>query len=352
MNLNKVREELANAFLSSLKEDRLPWHAMWFTAVPENAVTGVRYRGINSFWLSFVAQDKGYVDPRWCTFKQAEKLGWHVKKGEKSTPIEFWSLYDKVQKKYIERSEAERIIKKDPDREKDMVLSSRTYCVFNGEQIEGIPELTFKSDVDINAVRSKRDTLLTNMGLKFTEGGGEAYYSPHSDRINMPLEKTFVDTYGYMSTFLHECGHATGHSSRLDRDLSGFFGDTSYAKEELRAEIASAFTSQALGFGGGANALTSVLDNHKAYIQSWIKDIEDKPNELFAAIKDAETISDYLLEKGEFLKDLAREAEPDHAPATLDELIANAKHRSPPAPDGPDALELTITPKSNEPARA
>lgn len=312
---NKLREKMTEAFLACLKEDKLPWHAMWNSMRPQNAITGKNYRGINSFWLSFVADDKGYTDHRWCTFKQAEDKGWHVKKGEKSSHIEFWSLYDKQQRKYIEQQEARRIIEQDSTREPDIVLSCRTYCVFNAQQIEGIPELAHKSSVDIEDVRAKRDVLLNNMDVKFREGGSEAYYEPKRDRITMPPEATFVDTYGYMSTFLHEAGHATAAPSRLNRDLSGSFGSESYAKEELRAEIASAFTSQALGFGREGNDLTAGLDNHKAYIQSWIADIENKPNELFAAIKDAENISDYLLEHGEFLKEQPREEEKEASSA-------------------------------------
>ena len=303
MKQNKLREQIAEQFIAALQEDKLPWHAMWFNARPENAITGKRYRGINSFWLSFIAEFRGYSDNRWCTFKQASEKGWHVKKGEHATQIEYWRLFDKKQKKYIESLEARMIIEADPDREKDIILSCRTYSVFNGQQIEGIPELLVSSQVDIESVRAQRDVLLRNMELGFHEGGTEAFYRPSTDSITMPPDKFFKDSYGYMSTFLHECGHATGHSKRLNRNLGGHFGSDSYAKEELRAEIASAFTSQALGFGREAEDLSGALDNHKAYIQSWIRDIKDQPNELFAAIKDAEKISDYLLEKGEFFKE-------------------------------------------------
>ena len=87
----------------------------------------------------------------------------------------------------------------------------------------------------------------------------------------------------------------------------------------MRAEIASAFTAQTLGFKGVENA---TMDNHKAYIQGWVQCIKDKPNELFAAIKDAEKISDYLIEKGEFeLPEKAAELEP-----VLDETIATAEN--------------------------
>lgn len=311
MKQNKLREKITEQFIASLQEDKMPWHAMWFTARPVNAVSDKKYRGINSLWLSFVADVMGYKDHRWCTFKQAQEHGWHIKKGEHASQIEYWYLYDKVQKKSIDQREASKIISVDPNREKDIILSCRMYSVFNGDQIEGIPELEIvsSSKVDIDSVRAQRDILLKNMGLDFRERGSEAYYTPAADRITMPPDTFFVDSYGYMSTFLHECGHATGHESRLNRDLSGKFGSEDYAKEELRAEIASAFTSQALGFGRGASDLSGAMNNHKAYIQSWIKAIQDQPNELFAAIKDAEKISDYLLEKGEFLKEFGLESE-------------------------------------------
>lgn len=327
MKQNKLREQIAEQFIAALQEDKLPWHAMWVNKRPQNAITEKKYRGINSFWLSFIADIKGYSDNRWCTYKQAQSQGWQVRKGEHATQIEYWRLYDKVQKRYIEQFEANLIIQQDPDREKDIILTCRTYSVFNGAQIEGIPELIVPTNIDINMVRAQRDVLLKNMDLKFHEGGTEAYYRPSADSITMPPDKFFADSYGYMSTFLHECGHATGHSKRLNRDLSGRFGSPSYAKEELRAEIASAFTSQALGFGSAAEDLSGAMDNHKAYIQSWIEVIQDQPNELFAAIKDAEKISDYLLEKGEFLKETSKEVT---APAkeSLSEKIKNASSRA------------------------
>jgi len=327
MKMNKLREQLAQSFLDSLNEGRLPWHATWRVMRPENAITGKNYRGINSFWLSLIGAAEGYKDPRWCTFKQAQKQGWAVKKGEKGTCIEFWSLYDKKERKTVERSEANRIIQKDPDREEDFILMSRTYTVFNAEQIKDIPEIPFTNNVDIDLVRANRDTLLQNMNLNFREGGTEAYYAPFTDCITMPPDAFFKDTYGYMATLLHEAGHATGHQSRLNRDLSGGFGSESYAKEELRAEIASAFTAQALGLGE-SSIDPSTINNHKAYIQSWIKCIEDQPNELFAAIKDASEISDYLLEKGEFLIDLELDDLEEEITPSLDEQLISAAARS------------------------
>lgn len=320
---NSLRDKIAEEFVQALSENQLPWRSMWASQRAYNPTTEKNYRGVNAMWLSYQAMAKGYTDPRWCTFKQAADKGWHVKKGEKGTSVEFWSVYDTKTRKALSLDEADKLVREDPARKDDLRIMEKHYTVFNAQQINGIPQLAPQNtEVDITAIRAQRDTLIKNMGLAFHEGGDQAFYRPSDDSITMPPDKAFKDDYGYMSTLLHECGHATGHESRLNRDLSGRFGSESYAKEELRAEIASAFTSQALGFGAEGAGLSNAMDNHKAYIQSWAKAIQDSPKELFAAIKDAEKIADYLIEKGEFeLPERAAEIEP---PA-LDDQIESAR---------------------------
>lgn len=299
---NSLRDALAKKFVQALNEDQLPWRQMWASQRAYNASTGKDYHGINAMWLAVQAGEHGYTDPRWCTYNQANAHGWSIKKGEKGTKVEFWSQYDTKTRQTLTQAEADKIISEDPEREKDMYMMAKRYTVFNAEQIRGIPPLEKQETVDMVEVAAQRDTLLRNMGLSLREGGNEAYYEPASDTITMPASHTFQSEYGYMSTLLHEAGHATGHESRLNRDLSGGFGSEQYAKEELRAEIASAFTAQALGMHGNDDepAMQNYMTNHKAYVQSWSKAIKDAPHELFLAIKDAEKISDYLIEKGEF----------------------------------------------------
>ena len=96
---NKLREELAQKFLEALSQGQLPWHACWATGRPENAINGKIYRGINALALSYTADDRGYTDPRWCTYNQAREKGWQVRKGEKSARVEYWAYYDTKEKK-------------------------------------------------------------------------------------------------------------------------------------------------------------------------------------------------------------------------------------------------------------
>ncbi len=303
--MNKMRQEMIDAFLAALQEDRIPWHRTWTAipvSVPRNAVKDTEYRGVNRFWLLHMAERNGYSDPRWCTYKQAKDNGYQVRKGEKGTHVEFWSLYDRKTKTKISEAEAD-ILRQElsPEEYAERIKPvANTYTVFNAEQIEGIPKLPEEAvktyELDEGGLVQMRETLLENMGVLFQEGGEKAFYRPSEDCIHLPEIRRFESEYDYMATLLHEAGHATGHEGRLHRPTSVEFGTPSYAKEELRAEIASAFTAQALRLSQSG----SHMDNHKAYIQSWIKILKNEPDELFRAIRDAEKISDYLIEKGEF----------------------------------------------------
>lgn len=308
--LNKVREELSQRFVEALSMGELPWHSCWQQTLPQNAVTGRKYHGLNALWLSYLAEKKGWTDPRWATYKQASEKGWQVRKGEKASYVEYWAYYDKEKKKLLSWPDARQIFREDPAyAEKNLQLSSRVFAVFNGAQIDGIPEIPQSRGTDIGAIRRQRDTLIANMGIGYREQGQSAYYSLGSDTVTLPLEASFDSTYGYMATFLHECGHASGHPDRLNRDLTGGFGSESYAKEELRAEIASAFTAQALGLTVSEQDRELETKQHMAYIQNWAQAIKDAPEELFKALKDAEKISDYLIEQGEFQPIIDRAAE-------------------------------------------
>lgn len=326
MKMNKVREQISQAFLESLKQNELLWQKGWMTERPYNTVSNTEYRGVNSFWLSCAAEQKGYTDPRWCTFKQAKDKGWKVKKGEHGTQVEFWSMYDTEMKKKLTVRES-NVLKKElgEDFYERVKPISSVYTVFNAEQMEGIP----KREKNQKPIRSdellqKRNALIRNMGFTFREGGNRAFYRPGDDSVTLPQMEQFHSMYDYMSVFLHESGHATGHKSRLNRDLSGGFGSENYAREELRAEIASTFTSQELGLGEMAAAH---MDNHKAYIQSWIKVLEKEPQELFSAIREAEKISDYLIEKGEFFPEKQQAAERDAQNQQEERTIDSGKQR-------------------------
>ena len=301
---NKMREKLAELFQESLEKDQLPWKACWQVSTPENAVSGKKYKGINALMLSFASAQAGLGDHRWCTFRQASEKGWFIRKGAKGWPVEYWAYFDKEKKKLLNWAEARKAFLETPDyANENLVLRSRIYTVFNGSQIEGIPEIQQMQNVSPESIRSQRDTLFRNMQLNLQEGVTQPYYAPETDTVCLPYERDFYDSYSYACTMLHECGHATGHPTRLNRDLSAGFGTSEYAKEELRAEIASAFAAQALGLHLTDAQLEGHMRLHTAYIQSWAKSIREAPEELMKAIRDGEAIANYLIEKGEFCRE-------------------------------------------------
>lgn len=300
MKLNKMREEMINSFIDCLKKDTIPWHRGWSSERPFNAVTNTEYHGANALWLTYNQQAQLYKDPRWCTFKQAQSKGWKIKQGSKGTKIEFWSLYDTEEKRKLTRTEAKQLTDELTAEEFTNRVKpvSNTYTVFNGEQIEGIPLYEIRKNVlHLDEFLYGRNKLIENMKVGLKEGGNEAFYSIAEDMIVLPKINQFDNEFEYITTFFHEAGHATGHVSRFNREMPSARGTDIYAREELRAEIASAFAAKAFGIDYTQN---KYMENHEAYIQDYIKVLENEPNELFAAIKDAEKISDYLIEKGEF----------------------------------------------------
>jgi len=114
-----------------------------------------------------------------------------------------------------------------------------------------------------------------------------------TDEIYCPPKENFKRTKhssateNFYSTMFHELSHWTGHESRLDRDLTNSFGSVGYAKEELRAEIASFMLSSQIGVDFDPS-------NHVAYVASWVKILEDTPKEIFKASSDAGKIVQFV----------------------------------------------------------
>ena len=281
------RRQIADMFVNALESKQLEWKMEWSGGIipPYNAVSGTRYKGINQFILSLTAMLKGYTDPRWATFKQISDEGWKLKKDSKSTKIEFWYPFHRLEGKSLTWHEYNRL---PPEEKQVCTLYAKYYSVFNAAQISGIPELQVipRKDIEPDILI---ETLSKNMGVEIINGGNECYYRPSEDKIYMPLPEMFESSLAYNSTALHELAHSTGHPSRLNRNLSGGFGSEAYAYEELVAEISSAFMNFNLPAVSEAH-----MKNHTAYVQSWIQAVKDKPDTLYRAIKEAERVADYM----------------------------------------------------------
>lgn len=283
------RTRLTNKLIERLEAGTAPWQKPWDARVdlmPQNPVTGKPYRGINNLALSL----EGRSDPRWMTLKQAAAAGYRVNKGEKGSQIEYWKRTDRQPK--LDASGAP-VMGSDGKPETVNVTLARprvfTAVVFNAEQMTGVPEL-IKSDRTYEwSPEERAEQILNASGAKIThEQADRAFYRSSTDSIHMPGKDQFASSQAYYGTALHELGHWTGHSSRLDRDLSGAYGSVSYAKEELRAELASYFLADRLGIPHDPG-------HHASYVASWIEVLRQDKNEIFKAAAAAEKITEYVM---------------------------------------------------------
>lgn len=282
-------EVVAENLIEQLKAGTAPWQRPWSPGepggyMPMNPTTGKRYKGINAIQL--LAQ--GRTDARWMTYKQAAAVGAQVRKGEKGTPVQYWK-FSEEQNKVDDNGRPVLDAKGNPVKETVMLERPRVFfaTVFNGEQIDGLPQIQRKEQT-WDAI-DRAEQILQASGAVIRHGeSNRAFYRPATDSIHLPDKGQFPTADRYYATALHELGHWTGHESRLDRDLGHPFGSEGYAKEELRAEIASMILGDELGIGHDPG-------QHAAYVGSWIKALENDPLEIFRASAEAEKIRDYVL---------------------------------------------------------
>ena len=273
--LTPERKALVETILQNLENGDGLWKQGWVnTGVPESAITGKQYHGINNFYLTLISIIKGYSDNRWLTYKQMEDT-----------------------RKPFDRSVLDGMTADERQEYLDANVYPvrKYYRVFNGDLIEGIPEKE-KREIDPSGINERAENVLSYWSeneAKIIYGGGSAYYRPSTDEIHLPKKEMFYDMPEFYATALHEVGHSTGHKSRLNRDLSGGFGTPDYATEELRAEIASLFMEQDLEI----KVSEKHVENNSKYIKAWHEKIAEDPNVLFTAIADADRIAKYVIEK-------------------------------------------------------
>ena len=285
-------EEFAEKIISHLEAGTAPWQKPWTpgeqnSMPPHNPASGTVYKGMNRVNLAF----SGYDDPRWMTYRQAQDVGMQVAAGSKATPV----VYYQWTKEEIKKDENDKpVLGEDGNPEKETVRLDRPILrfahVFNGSQIEGMPPLPPIEPgqrYEWEPIEKAEAILSASGAAIFHDQADRAYYAPMRDEIHLPPKEQFPTPGDYYGTALHELNHWTGHRSRLDRP-GGPFGSEPYAREELRAEIASWMVSQDTGIPHNP-------EQHAAYVKSWIKSLKEDPYEIVRACRDAENIKEYVL---------------------------------------------------------
>ena len=291
------RQDVTDNIVQMLERGVAPWQKPWEPGarspdMPFNPTSERAYRGGNAIHLMATGLQRGYEDPRWMTYKQAADSGWQVRRGEKGSQIEFWDVKhasDKGQPTGPSgNGEASNGNNTESERSR---LVHRVYTVFNAEQIDRVPPHVAKEHTSFEAVQAG-EQILSNSGASIAHDQGDrAFYSRAQDSIHLPPKDAFKDGAGYYGTALHELAHWSGHPSRLARPTltdSYRFGDTNYAKEELRAELASVFLAAQRGIPHNP-------EQHAAYVDSWIGALKRDKNEIFRAAHDASKAADFIL---------------------------------------------------------
>src|SRR5438093_5708645 len=282
-----LRQEVTDSIIAALQKSVARWETPWQSGAFEmqmNPTSGKPYRGGNAMHLMVVGMRKGYEDPRWLTYHQAQENEWQVRRGERGTQIEFWQFPD------ARRAEREESRDDSSDSRRDRFLY-RVYTVFNACQIDGIPAHAPRVRQEWE-VAETGEALLRNSGARISHDQADrAFYDRRSDTIHLPPRAAFKTPGDFYGTALHELCHWTGASQRLNRETlteSYRFGDLNYAKEELRAELASVFLMAERGIPHNP-------DSHAAYLSSWVQALREDKHEIFRAARDAHRAADLLL---------------------------------------------------------
>ncbi len=289
--LDAYQQDLTNKIIKSLENDLPPWACPWDQSaalnLPMNAETKACYQGSNVLALWYASLKNDFKSRQWLTFLQVKKFKGKVKKGSKSTRIIRFQKIDKKCKKTEE------------DLSYTMFKES---FVFNLDQIEGLDEKFYKADKvqDLSdfEIHSKCEQIIKKSQACIKEHGNKACYIPSLDLICMPDRSTFNSANDFYKTLLHELAHWTMTTERCDRKVVGVFGGSSYAFEELIAELTTVFVSAQIGLDG--------LVNHSSYIKSWLTALRNDKKYIFQAATQASKATAYIMQ---FLEEEEQEEE-------------------------------------------
>mgnify|MGYP001275452158 CR=1 FL=1 len=281
-----IYTRVTTRIIAELEQGVRPWMKPWSVEHAAGRITrplrhnGIPYRGVNVLLLWGEAMAKGYAAPLWMTYKQSQELGAQVRKGEHGSLVVFADRFTKTET----NDQGEAV--------EHAISFMKGYTVFNVDQIDGLPAHFYAQPVNPLPLCERiehADRFITATSATIHHGGNQAYYAPSRDMIQLPTFEAFKDKESYYSTALHELTHWTRHEKRLARDFGRQrFGDEGYAREELVAELGSAFLCADLGI------TPDIREDHAAYLGHWLKIIKDDKRAIFSAAAHAQRAADFL----------------------------------------------------------
>lgn len=276
-------KEVTDKIIEALETGVAPWVKPWRAGVagsglPYNAATRKPYRGVNVPLLFMCGAQ--YSSNGWMTYRQAQALGAHVRKGEKGALVVFFKPF-----RVVDRNATPDASGNLPEKTIPLL---RSYVVFNVDQIDGLPARITKPDTSTERpTHAVADAMLALATVK--HGGDSAFYAPGPDYIQLPQPAAFTSMGDYYAAALHELTYWTGHKDRCARDFTGRFGSEGYAREELVAEMGAAFLCATAGIDGRLQ--------HAEYIANWLKVLRNDKRAVVIAASLAQRAADYVLSR-------------------------------------------------------
>lgn len=273
-----IYQAVTDKIIAQLEAGTASWMKPWTNGatcweLPRNAISGKYYRGVNTFLLEAPA---GAAGNAWMTFRQAKDLGANVRKGEKGQMIVFFKPWT------IEEVNATGVAEK-------TIPILRSFTVFHTSQIDRLPAKYLPATVEalpeVERI-GRADKMLSQATI--VHGGNQAFYRPLTDTITLPAPEQFKTAGDYYATALHELTHWTGAKARCDRDFTGRFGDTAYAREELVAEMGAAFLLNHAQIEGEMQ--------HVAYLGAWLGVLQSDKRAVINAASAAQKAADFILQ--------------------------------------------------------
>lgn len=288
-----IRDEVTTRIVQALEADLLPWRRPWRTTVGgsqpgrhSNIASKRPYQGINQVLLELHALQHGLSSRWWSTFPGWKSVGSNIRKRPRNVEEGHWGcrivFWKSLTKKVVADEET-------GDEEDERFFVLRTFTVFNADQVEGEAAEQYRVHEEAGQPHAEPDfqpaeKLIASSGANIRHGGERAFYSPSGDYIQLPHRERFGSLGAYYETVLHELSHWSEPRQKFDRHQLG------YAMCELVAEMAACFVSSEIGVPHG-----EALENHAAYVKSWLDGMKGDRTFIFRAAKLANKTCDFLL---------------------------------------------------------
>jgi antirestriction protein ArdC len=282
MKAADVKAQINQRIIHALSEGKIPWLKPWIENGPRNLFSGRSYTGLNRLILGL----SPYPLPFWATYRQYLAAGLQVQMSERGHGIIYAGRTVKTETKTDKNG-------KETEKKKQLRFL-KAFVVFNVAQTNYIERGYKLPEIKENAHLHNCDTVIhdyTDLHKIKIAAGDRATYSPQTDTITSPDISQFKTSEHYYAVMFHEAIHSTGpRLERFQRTDPVCFGSENYSKEELVAEIGSAYLAALTGIDS-----TAVVTNQTAYLQNWAKAIKADADLVMYAAGRAEKAADFMI---------------------------------------------------------